>query len=292
LRVVLDHWACQNGYYVQANKILKGDSTVLQKWLPHYALLPGYPLKTILAEGTHGDISLKSREQTHGIAQKIIETESQSYTLVNATFKMFCDKVDSTESSTPFLQPIKGEFGHSWELWPTALAKYAMEVRLQERMLLSIEALAATTGFGEDYHQRHQKAQWLLAMLADHAWNGAGPENIIQNANIRKSFVTELKNLNDEMLQTTWKQAGLTNSTNTVTVFNPISIPRADLVQVELPDESHKITVKHDGRSIPCQILTNAGKSELYFISEKSPVSVLTPMIFSRMIPDPCKTAF
>ncbi|RPH89116.1 MAG: hypothetical protein EHM72_20770, partial [Calditrichaeota bacterium] len=69
LRVVLDPWTCQNFSYAQGAGILKrvwhanNPTTVEGSWLPHFNSLENYPLDIILAQGTHGDIALDSRQE-------------------------------------------------------------------------------------------------------------------------------------------------------------------------------------------------------------------------------------
>ena len=119
-------------------------------WIAHYAGLgAAYPLRSILASGTHGDISPGSGGQAREFAEGIIRYNARAGDqprLVNATFPMFWQEVDAAEAKQPFLPVIRGCFGHSWDLWPVSLAKYAAAMREGERRFLSAETLLAIAG--------------------------------------------------------------------------------------------------------------------------------------------------
>jgi hypothetical protein len=137
IRVVMDTWASLKASYQQGAAILKQPKQILDEWVPHYEQLgDGYPLRAILASGTHSDLSLTSSSQTQGFADGIIEYNSHPGahpTLVNATLPQFCRVAEKAESARPFMPTVRGSFGHSWELWPVTLAKYAAELRVTEQ---------------------------------------------------------------------------------------------------------------------------------------------------------------
>jgi hypothetical protein len=147
IRVLMDRWACSTGYYIQGGAILKKPETIQEKWIPHYAgLADAYPLRTILACGTHGDINPKSGDQVRGFVDGIIRYNAKPAAparLVNGTHPQFWDRVDQAEKDRRFLTTVRGSFGHSWDLWPVSLAKYAADAREGERRFLSAETLLA-----------------------------------------------------------------------------------------------------------------------------------------------------
>jgi hypothetical protein len=72
LRVVMDPWASNKASYTQGARVLKNPQALLTEWLPHYRSLgAAYPLKVILASGTHGDISPGSGGAARGFAEAI-----------------------------------------------------------------------------------------------------------------------------------------------------------------------------------------------------------------------------
>ena len=64
--VSLDRWASAKSNYTQGAAILRKPEGIDKEWVPHYAGLgPAYPLRAILASGTHGDISPHAGNQGH-----------------------------------------------------------------------------------------------------------------------------------------------------------------------------------------------------------------------------------
>ena len=206
LKVSMDNWASNHFVYAQGAGILKlpfyqnDTSTIEGYWLPHYSSLQNYPMNAALAEGTHFDLSPESKKYPSIITHRIDSLNKVSpgkYQIINSTFAMYADYVDSIEREHHFLQTFDGSFGVTWESWPAGLAKYVSGYREQERRLLMTEAKMVLKGI--DFHQDttiyrlHRKAEWCLGMLADHAWNGSDTSNITENARIRKSLVDQLE---------------------------------------------------------------------------------------------------
>jgi len=133
IRVLLDRWACSTAQYRQGNAIQKKPETIQEQWLHHYTSLGSkYPLRAILACGTHGDITPKSGDQVRGFADCIIRYNAQANSpakLVNANHSQFWELVDQVKNDKPFLTNVAGSFGHTWDLWPFSLAKYAADAR-------------------------------------------------------------------------------------------------------------------------------------------------------------------
>ncbi len=274
VKVVMDRWACSKSHYTQGAKILRQPETIEKEWIPHYAGLgSAYPLRAILASGTHGDISPRSGDQARGFAEAIIKYNARPERharLVNATFPQFWRAVEEAQSKSPFLPMIRGSFGHSWDLWPVCLAKYVADMREGERTLLAAESLLAVAGHGcpnlnEQTRTQRERAEWCWAMLSDHAWNGTGEENKRHNAGLRRKWSRELNNLAESLLERGWSAAGLQPDAKHVAVFNSLSIPRSDLVRVEGPKDA--VGVVGRGRVVPCQAVPEDGRTVLYFLS-------------------------
>ncbi len=281
INVVLDKFASTKYHYMQGDGVLKlsrynKDTLSIENfWLPHYANLPDYPLKAILAEGTHSDLSANSSAQVPIITQKIIDYNKQSdkpVTMVNATFSMFAEHVDSIEASEPFLPILKGDFGHSWELWPLALSKYATNLRRGENKLVASEALlvSANVDFNADNRllTLHHRAEWLLGMLADHAWNGSDSTNIRTNGDIRKRFSEELITLTDSLTKIGFSANGLKQLPNTITIYNPANYKRSSMVEVPLPKSNKKMSVWTGNKQLTTQLIIRDGVKSICFMPD------------------------
>jgi hypothetical protein len=284
INVVMDKYASLHYFYAQGGGVLKitpfnkDTLTIESFWLPHYSSLQYYPMKAILAEGTHSDLSSNSASQVADITKKIIDYNMQakkSVTMVNATFPMFTDLVDSTQASEPFLPVLKGDFGHSWELWPLALAKYATYLRQGENKLVASEALLASANVDLRTDtillSIHRRAEWLMAMLADHAWNGFDSTNIRTNSTIRKRFSEELISLTDSITKIGFDLNGLKHVSNTITIYNPTNYKNSSLVEVPLPKPGNEMTVWANQKQLPTQLIIRDGIKSLCFISDTIP---------------------
>ena len=138
IRVCLDHWASQKASYTQGAALLGKPDAIQQEWIAHYAgLRPAYPVRSILASGTHGDISPGSGAQARGFAEAIArynarpDKPDKQARLVNATFPQFWQAVDQdlARPGAAQLPVVRGCFGHSWDLWPVSLASSAGRMR-------------------------------------------------------------------------------------------------------------------------------------------------------------------
>jgi hypothetical protein len=274
LRVVMDPWASGKGSYAQGALLLRDPKLILNEWLPHYQQLgEEYPLRAILASGTHSDISPTSGAQARGFADAIINYGRQPGDhpkLVNATLPQFCLAVDEAEARKPFLRIVRGCFGHSWDVWPVSLAKYAADMRDGEREFLAAEALltiAARTkpDIGPATRADREHAEWCWAMLADHAWNGTDEVNKQGNADLRRQWSQDLIRLSHKLLQQGWAALGLKENAQALTLFNSLSVPRADLVRVEAAPGTS--TVAAGLRNLSTQMVEEDGRRVLYFLS-------------------------
>ncbi|MBI4604236.1 MAG: hypothetical protein HY721_19935, partial [Planctomycetes bacterium] len=179
VRVAMDRWASGRSSYTQGAAVLSKPEAIEQEWLPRFASLGAeYPLRAVLASGTHGDISPGSGGQARGFAGAIARWKARPGAparLVNATLPQFCRAADEAEARAPFLKALRGCFSHSWDLWPVSLARHAAAMREGERRFLAAEALLAAAALagapaGEAARARRERAEWCWAMLADHAW--------------------------------------------------------------------------------------------------------------------------
>ena len=275
VRVVMDPWACVKWSYHQGARGVLADLDLIEdEWLPHYRELgDAYPLRAILASGTHGDLYAESVEQTPELAEKIKvgnNRPGQHSKLVNAILPDLCAAVDEAQDSTPFMQTMRGCFGHSWDLWPVCLAKYAAQMREGERTLLAAEALLAVIGnerstIIEATRADRERAEWYWAMLSDHSWNGRGEKNKAQNAALRRDWSDDLVRLSVSLLDRAWAALELTGDEHDLTLFNSLSVPRAGLVRVEAPNGVESVA----GQA--AQIVLEDGKRVLCFVAGDVP---------------------
>lgn len=278
IKVVMDPWAAGKWSYHQGSHGLLRDTKLVEnEWLTHFRSLgESYPLKSILASGTHGDISPNSRNQSRGFADAIINYNNnpeKSAQLVNAILPQFCKTVDEVQSKKPFMQTIRGCFGHSWDVWPVSLAKYVSYMREGERIFLSAEALLTMAShiqpdILETTRFQRERCQWLWAMLSDHAWNGTNDENKRHNSELRRQWGEELIQNSKKLIQQGWSSLEVNEDKQFLTIFNSLSIPRSGLIS--LPVES-EISVAKDGKKITSQIVEETGKKMLYFMSPEVP---------------------
>jgi hypothetical protein len=248
--------------------------------LPHYRnVFPpagfnpagGYPLKAILASGTHGDISPGSGGQARGFADAIKNYNASPGPhpkLVNAALSQFCAAVDEAQAKKPFLQTLRGDFGHSWDVWPVSLAKYAADLREGERQFLAAEAMLVAAAHRHDYkvmeasRADRERAEWCLAMLSDHAWNGTDERNKRHNADVRRKWSETLLALSRKLAEQAWTAMRSGGDSRRVSVFNPLSFPRVDLVRLEEAE---------DPLPYNPQIVEEAGKRVVYSMSGQVP---------------------
>ena len=279
LRVVMDTWASGCFSYTQGARALAQPQSIVNDWLPYYRLLgKNHGPASILASGTHGDISPTSGGAARGFAESIARynaSEGPHPKLVNATVPMFCAAVDEVEEGKPFLTARRGDFGHSWDVWPVSLARYAADMREAERRFLGAEALLALAAAtspktSADTAAIRERAEWCWAMLADHAWNGTDEKNQRHNADLRKKWGEELAAIARAMSDRGWRAAGLEPDAGYVTLFNAISVPRADLVRCEVAPGVGAAT-EAGGQELPGQVAQEDGKRVLYFVAPATP---------------------
>jgi hypothetical protein len=268
--VCMDRFASGKSSYTQGAYLLRKPEAIEKEWLPHYAKLgKEYPLHSILASGTHGDISPTSGSQARGFAEALIKYNARpdaKARLVNATFPQFWQAVEKGQSQpgAPPLPVVRGDFGHSWELWPVSLAKYAAEMRTGEQKFLAAEALLAIAGYNrpdvwQNTWKERQRAEWCWAMLSDHAWNGTDARNKHHNADLRRTWAIELHGLADALAKQAWDAIGLHRDAASLVLFNCGSAPQSLLLPVPILSEA--ISIWDGDREIPRQIVRGDSKS-------------------------------
>jgi hypothetical protein len=274
VRVALDAWASRRHGYTQARALLEDPKRLAAEWLPRFeALGEAYPLRDILALGTHGDLDSRSPGEVERLAAAVRAAnarEGAPARLRNATLAGFCRAIDAAEARRPFLVTVRGDLGHSWEAWPVSLAAHAAAGREAEREMLAAEALAALAGgdaLASATRVARERAEWHWAMLGDHAWNGADDANRRENAALRRRWAAELQAAARDLAEQAWSAAGLVDRSDAVTLFNPTAQPRRDVVRFPLPPGRSKREVRGpDGRAVPSQLVLEGNQAVLYFV--------------------------
>ena len=278
LRVIMDPWVSNKASYAQGAVLLRKPEEIESQWLPHYSRLGEvYPLRSILASGTHGDIAPKSGAQARGFADAIINYNAGDAShpkLVNATVAQFCETVDRAQAQRAFLPVLRGCFGHSWDLWPVSLAAYVADMRQAERTYLAAETLLAVAACDRPeiraaMRKDCERAEWCWAMLSDHAWNGTNVQNKRHNAELRRRWSSELAGLDAKLMGQGWTAAGLTPDAQTITVFNSLSFPRTGLVRAAVTQDVNAVMA--DGQLIPYQMVQEEGERVLCFVAPPVP---------------------
>lgn len=278
IKVWLDRFASSKSHYTQGAAMLRKPDAIEKEWIDHYVGLgAAYPLRSILASGTHGDISPGSGGQARQFAEALIRYNARPGDhpqLINATFPMFWEAVEAAEAKRPFLPVVRGCFGHSWDVWPVSLAKYVAAMREGERRLLASEtllAIAGGTGPGpaDTTREQRQRAEWCWAMLSDHAWNGTDERNKRHNASLRRQWGEELNGLADEIEQAGWSRVADPADTRSGVIFNSLSIPRRDLVCVR--DLGMVAAARAGNELTPLQLDTGGGQAALWFVTPEVP---------------------
>jgi len=280
IKVWLDRFASSKSSYTQGAAVVRKPDAIEKQWIAHYAGLGAvYPLRSLLASGTHGDISPQSGDQAREFAEAIIRCNARPGDhprLINATFPMFWEEVETAEAEQPFLPVVRGCFGHSWDVWPVSLAKYVAAMREGERRYLAAETLLAITrggrpGPAEAMSRQRQRAEWCWAMLSDHAWNGTDERNKRHNASLRKQWAEELNRLAEEIEEAGWSRVVIPSDTPSVAVFNSLSVPRRDLVCVSGIDVAKFGGVGVGNEHLAVQPVADGEQTALCFVPPEVP---------------------
>ena len=114
-----------------------------------------------------------------------------------------------------------------------------------------------------------ERAEWCLAMLSDHAWNGTDDQNRRENARLRREWGSGLNDLARWFARQRLVGYGADAGRRDITVFNGLSIPRAGLIRLEAPAEAGLII---DGETpLDSQVVDEEGKRILYGVSPTVP---------------------
>lgn len=299
VRVVMDRWASLRASYAQGALLLREPTRIINEWLPHYRQLgAAYPVPTILASGTHSDISPESWKQTRGFSEALRQYNAAGTNpvrLVNGTLAQFCAEVDAIEAQTPFLPVERGCFGHAWEVWPVSLAPIVAELRTQERCYVAAESLLALATLEHSEltaatRANRQQAEWFWAMLSDHAWNGADLRNKRHNAELRQHWADGLGAISRGLASQAWAGLGLREDEGFITVFNPLSFTNDVLVVCDVPLTVQGLT--GSGQAVPAQFDEGENGRRVTFVAKWIPPFGFREFVFTPIAARPESVPF
>jgi hypothetical protein len=104
-------------------------------------------------------------------------------------------------------------------------------------------------------------------MLGDHAWNGTDEANRRENATRRRAWADALVDAARDLYGRAWAAAGLQDRSDAVTLFNPTSLSRQDVVRFALPPGTRaRAVLGADGAMLASQRVTEGEQAVLYFV--------------------------
>jgi hypothetical protein len=262
LNLIFDRYASRQALYIQGLRMLER-SEQIHDWKAHYESWGEsvYPLKGWLAAGTHHDLYPEKRHEVRPLNEKLVALNASGglpVRLVNASLGRFVD-----EMGRPNLAKIPTErrsFGVSWEAWPVALARLWGDGRLAERAYLDAEALLCLATLKAPSEREYTaaaryRADDMIAMIGDHAWNGMDERSHRINQHLRRGWVGELKMLGETLAVRATRHL-VTAEDGQYTLFNPLGHARRDIVA--LP-ETIDYSVSQNWSALPQQDLFEDG---------------------------------
>jgi hypothetical protein len=244
LAMIFDSFASNRGLYIQGLKLLNNPAQI-PEWIAHYeGWKTEYPLRSFFAAGTHHDLYPEKRHEVEPLNAKLCaynQSEDRVATMVNASLGRFVDEVGNPNLSQ--LPIEKRSFGIGWEAWPTGLAKIWADGKAAERAFYDAETLLSlailTKPLERDYTEgARYRADDVIAMLGEHAWNGMDERSHRINQQLRRNWGQELKMLG-ENVKIRAQKALATESDRPwetqYTLFNPLGCARSEVITVTDP---------------------------------------------------------
>jgi hypothetical protein len=269
IHFIFDVYASARALYIQGLKILDGPETI-PEWTGHYESLGNqFPMRAIFAAGTHHDLFPEARHQVAGLNAKlkaINRLEPVPAKLVNASLGRFIDEVGGQVANKLPLE--SRSFGISWEAWPVALAKIFADARLSERQYYDCESLLALAGLQSEEFEytraaRH-RADDVIAMLGEHAWNGMDERSHRINQHLRRNWAGELKMLGETLRVRATRHLTLEEH-DQYTLFNPLGHARTGVVTA--PDSSLNFSLSQHWVPFEQQTLLEGGRLQRVFLA-------------------------
>lgn len=235
-----------------------------------------YPFDAISLIGTYNDLSPDCRKMAVKKAEVISAYNSQGWEypkLINASHKQYWDDIEQQLFRRKIKLPVyRGDFGSSWEAWPSCLAHdSAMWRRAQEKSGACDRLFSILSSVDKEWFESRKgklAEGWRnLIYLADHAWNGANDLNKQLNASLRRAWQTASNSIFDELLSEGLKVLASRIPSGKgahFAVFNPLGWKRTGIV--ELP-EGASGNLFCDGltkEALPCQAIEEGGKKKTY----------------------------
>ena len=152
------------------------------------------------------------------------------------------------------------------------LQQIAIQVRKSENRIIEAEKIAAMDYLlnGKNWPEKDFAEAWRNLMLAQHHDCWIVPYNGRPGDTWADKVVTWTSETNRIASDKIKNQFNGANSPNLIRVYNTLGYPRKEEVIIALPDEisSQNIAVTDvKGKTVPSQLLSENGKSKLYFLA-------------------------
>ena len=235
---IFDRYASRRALYIQGLKILNSPEAI-PEWLAHYETWgERYPIDAFFAAGTHHDLYPEKRDEVRPLNEKLAaynRRPDRVASLVNASLGRFVEEVGKpNEAKFPV---ERRSFGISWEAWPVGMAKIMADSRIAERAYYDAEALLALASLKKPREREfteaaRKRADDVIAMIGDHAWNGMGERSHRINQHLRRRWAEELQILGETLVERATNAMKDESASDTFTFFNPLGHPRRDVVSI------------------------------------------------------------
>lgn len=278
----------RNQDYVEGHFVLhdpgKLAATLHENVLPAYeALGERYPFDAVGLVGCYGDLAPHSEELPARKTAAIIGYNAQGWEyprLVNASHEQFWRDIEAQVAARRVELPVfRGDYGASWEAWPSSLAAHFAGWRRAQERAATADKLAAVLcrldpGWHAQYRGRLTEGWTNLLCLADHAWNGATDANRALNVSLRRDWQRAANTAFDAVITAGLHGLGrrIPNQGGTrVAVFNALGWPRSGIVRLPAPPEHVTITDVATGRTVPAQMVDGEAGRSLCFVARGVP---------------------
>lgn len=275
----------RNEDYVEGNFVLKDlqatNLALHEKIAPAYENYgERYPFDAIGLVGCYGDLWHNSRDLPAKKVATITAYNTQGWEfpkLVNASHKQFWDDLEAQiEDRQIRLETVRGDFGTTWETWPTCLAHDQIGWRGAQELAGTADKLAAILScldrpWWEARREQLSRGWTNLISLADHAWNGSNDQNRKLNAALRRQWQTNANKAFEAFIHSGLKELCKlvpTGKEASLLVFNGLGWKRSGLVRVEGLPEAIQVVDRTTGVRIPAQV---DGQTAICLLADEIP---------------------
>lgn len=283
-----DKGACLRASYAQARFLFKPYRQAVKElhewWIPHFENHTEYPYDAFILLGSHGDLGRRSAKQIARLVSNIVRYNSEPWEyprIVNAKWKHFFKHIEEFVEKNGIRIPVlRGDFGVSWDEWPSHVAAVFSGVRRGVNAFVTAEKLLALaslleTGAYVSNRDKLKDAELRMEQLAEHPWNGSYPQEKVDAFSRKSKWQEELnrkaEEVSEDALSIICRHIPTGNEPNLL-VFNPLSWGRSDMVKFEATSPGPFIIRDNDTKEIlPSDVVDVGGKPVIAFIAENVP---------------------